>query len=258
MSNDLKWLFCSDVHFPYHDKRSVGLWMKVLKWWKPDAVDLLGDIDDADSTSRWATGWEATMSIMDGGVTDTKNFLSDIHAIVPDADKHFFDGNHGWYRHEKYLLKNAPAMTGLIDPEVMYGSKEANFAFHKYEEPPLKRYGDIYCHHGDSISKHAGESVRNDVLNWGVSLMRGHSHRLGNYNITYPITGQALRGFEIGNLADHRLMDYDRSPNWQHGFAIGHVDKSSDGVEKAHIQLVEIHHDENGYVCYVDGKKFCN
>jgi len=252
LSNDLRWLFCSDVHFPLHDRRSVELWMKVLKWWKPQAVDLLGDIDDADSTSRWAIGPETTTNILEGGVTDTRNFLADIHAIVPDADKHFFDGNHGWYRHEKYLAKNAPAMVGLIDPKQLYGADVTNFEWHQYEEPPLKRYGDIYCHHGESISKHSAESVRNDVLNWGVSLMRGHSHRLGNYNITYPITGQALRGFEIGNLCDASLMDYDRSPNWQQGFAIGHVETDSSGTQRAHIQLIEIH----DHVAYVDGKRF--
>lgn len=252
MSNDVKWLFCSDVHFPYHDRRSVELWLKVLKWFKPQAVDLLGDIDDADSTSRWAEGYEATKSILEGGVTDTKNFLTDIHAIVPDADKHFFDGNHGWYRHEKYLLKNAPAVAGIIDPRTLYGATENNFSWHQYEEPPTRRYGDIYCHHGESISKHSAESVRNDVLNWGVSLMRGHSHRLGNYNITYPITGQALRGFEIGNLCQSSLMDYDRSPNWQQGFAIAHVEKVGSLDETAHIQLIEIH----DHTCFVDGRKF--
>lgn len=248
MSNDLKWQLCSDVHFPYHDKRNVELWLKVMKWWKPDAVDLLGDIDDADSTSRWAEGWESTKSILEGGVTDTKNFLAEIRGLVPNADCHFFDGNHGWYRHEKYLLKNAPAVAGIIDPKQLYGADVTGFEWHQYEEPPTRRFGDVYCHHGDSISKHSAESVRNDVLNWGVSLMRGHSHRLGNFNISYPITGQRLRGFEIGNLCDSTKMDYDRSPNWQAGFAIAHVENG----EKPHIQLIEIH----DHTCWVDGKKF--
>lgn len=252
MTNDIRWLFCSDVHFPLHDARSVELWLKVAKWWKPQAVDLLGDIDDADPTSRWAIGAEQTTSIIEGGVELTKKFLADIHDIVPDADKHFFDGNHGWYRHEKYINSNAPALKGVIDPLVLYGVTESKFGWHQYEEPPTKRYGDIYCHHGDSISKHSAESVRNDVLNWGVSLMRGHSHRLGNYNITYPITGRALRGFEIGNLCDSSKMDYDRSPNWQQGFAVGHVERTLSGEEVAHIQLIEIH----DHTCWVDGKKF--
>jgi hypothetical protein len=34
-----------------------------MKWFKPEAVDLLGDIDDADSTSRWAADKPAEMSV---------------------------------------------------------------------------------------------------------------------------------------------------------------------------------------------------
>lgn len=250
--SDIKWIFGSDIHFPLHDSRTVELWLKVLKWWKPQAVDLLGDIDDADSTSRWAVGPETNVPILEGGVLDTRNFLAEINALVPDADKHFFDGNHGWYRHEKYLLKNSPVLAGLVTPELLYESEKSGFAWHQYEEPPTRRYGNMYCHHGDSISKHSAESVRNDVLNWGVSLLRGHSHRLGNFNITYPITGQSLRGFEIGNMCSPSLMDYDRSPNWQQGFAIGHVEHVGTDKETAHIQLIEVH----DHVCYVDGKRF--
>ena len=50
VNNDIKWMMCSDVHFPRHDPRKVELFLKVMKWFKPHAVDLLGDIDDADPT----------------------------------------------------------------------------------------------------------------------------------------------------------------------------------------------------------------
>ena len=55
-------MMVSDVHFPRHDPRKVELFLKVMKAWKPDAVDLLGDIDDADSTSRWAAEYPAEFS----------------------------------------------------------------------------------------------------------------------------------------------------------------------------------------------------
>jgi len=251
MSNDLKWLMCSDVHFPLHDPRLVELWLKVAKAFKPDAVDLLGDIDDADTTGRWATGADITKPIQDAGVNQTKKFLKDIRYYLPDADCHFHDGNHGWTRHEAYLKKNAPTFASFIEPDMLYDYQQAGFNWHRYDEPPVKRFGDMYAHHGDSISKHAGESVRNDCLNWGVSVVRGHSHRMGNYNITYPITGNKIRGFEIGHLCNSSAMDYDRSPNWQEGFAIAHV-VNEDGEQKAHMQLIEIH----DYTCFVDGVKF--
>jgi hypothetical protein len=46
MSNDLKWMISSDQQFPYQDDKMIALWFKVMKWFKPDVVDYLGDTDD--------------------------------------------------------------------------------------------------------------------------------------------------------------------------------------------------------------------
>ncbi len=43
MSNDLKWMLSSDQQFPYQDDKAIELWFKVMKWFKPDVVDYLGD-----------------------------------------------------------------------------------------------------------------------------------------------------------------------------------------------------------------------
>lgn len=251
MSNDIKWMMGSDIHFPLHDPRKVELFMKVMKWFKPDAVDYLGDIDNADSTSRWAAGTpEEIGDIGEGGVNETQELFKQTREILKDADIHYHDGNHGWTRHVEYLSKKAPAFLSIIDPEsdAMYGTRSLGVHFHKYDKPPVKRFGDMYGHHGDSISKHAGESVRNDCMNWGISLVRGHSHRMGAYYKTYALTGQEIRGYEIGHMCDESKMDYIRCPDWQAGFAIAHVVN-----DYAHMQLIQITRD---YTCVVDGKVF--
>lgn len=215
-----------DIHFPRHDKRNVSLWFDVLRYLKPQAVDLLGDIDDAHETSRWVAGTsDAGFSLASDGITMTSSFLKDIHALVPRADKHFHDGNHGWTRHKKWLEQNAPQtlVDGVYSPKILYQYDKYGFDWHEWSAPPVHRYGDIYAHHGDSISKYAAESVRNDALNWGVSVVRGHSHRLGRWEQTYPIDGRTIRGFEGGHLCDPSQMLYDRSPNWQAGFLFGLV-----------------------------------
>lgn len=251
MSADIKWMMCSDVHFPLHSKRHVSLFMKVMKSFKPHAVDLLGDIDNADTTSRWADGTsQETAPIEDEGVKDTRDFLMDIRKLVgPDTECHFHDGNHGWTRHESYLDKKAPTFLGFVTPDTLYEYSRAGFEWHRYDEPPVKRFGDMYAHHGESISKHAGESVRNDCLNWGVSLIRGHSHRIGQYNKTWDLTGQRLRGYEIGHLCDTTKMDYCIAKDWQPGFAIAHIFD-----DKPHIQVIQIHDN----TCVVDGKRFAS
>jgi hypothetical protein len=247
---DIKWLTAGDVHFPKHDPRLVSLWINVLRYLKPQAVDLLGDIDDADSTSRWAEGTSREgFSLDDAGITDSRKFLADIHAIVPRADKHFHDGNHGWFRHKKWLDKNRPDSleSKMFTPDVLYEYTKSGFEWHEYDKPPVKRYGDFYAHHGESISKHSGESVRNDCLNFGVSLIRGHSHRLGRWGQAYPVDGRVVRGFEGGHLCDPTKMEYDISPNWEPGFLFGIV--HNDEVLMTPIEI-------RNYTCAVGGRVF--
>ena len=56
MTNDFKWAFVGDLQIPYEDPRAVALWFKVMKWWKPNAIDIVGDIDDQLEYSKYAVG----------------------------------------------------------------------------------------------------------------------------------------------------------------------------------------------------------
>jgi hypothetical protein len=51
-----KWAFVGDMQIPYQDNRSVALWMQVMKAWKPDAIDFVGDIDDQLEYSSFSDG----------------------------------------------------------------------------------------------------------------------------------------------------------------------------------------------------------
>lgn len=52
----MKWSFVGDLQIPYHDPRAVELYMKAMKWWKPDAIDIVGDIDDQLEYSSFSDG----------------------------------------------------------------------------------------------------------------------------------------------------------------------------------------------------------
>lgn len=243
-----KWLVCSDIHFPKEDKRAVELLLKVAKWFKPDAIDLAGDIDDAECTGRWVEGTPFEMVSIKSGAEPTKEFLSELARICPNAeDKHFHGGNHDFYRHEKYLLKHSPNTLEYVTPDILYGLNNSGFEWHDYDRPPVERLGGIFVHHGESISKHSAESVRNDVQNYMVPLIRGHSHRAGVFYQTFPLAGIEIEGYEIGHLTSPNLHTYQTQHNWQQAFLTGHV---VDGV--AHLSLHRI----KEYSCVVDGKIF--
>jgi hypothetical protein len=248
---DQKLIFVSDIHFPNNDPRMVSLWFDVLKWFKPHHVDLVGDIDDAETTSQWVAGSSKEGFSLDyAGITDTRKFLLDIQSASPRSEKHFHDGNHGWYRHEKWLDKNAPATIadGTYTPESLYEYEKAGFTFHYYDSPPVRRWDDLFVHHGEAISKDAGGSVAKDIDKFGISLLRGHSHRQGFWHNSYPLKGETLKGYEIGHMVDWTKMKYDIAPNWQAGFALGWEHNGH-----THIDLVQINEQ---YQAYVAGKFF--
>lgn len=56
MSDVMKWAFVGDLQIPYEDKRAVALWFKVMKAWKPDVIDFVGDIDDQLEYSTFSDG----------------------------------------------------------------------------------------------------------------------------------------------------------------------------------------------------------
>lgn len=56
MTDTFKWAFVGDLQIPYHDKRAVELFLKVMKSWKPDAIDIVGDIDDQLEYSSFSDG----------------------------------------------------------------------------------------------------------------------------------------------------------------------------------------------------------
>lgn len=242
----MKWLLASDIHFPKQDDKMVSMFLDVVKKWKPDTIDLVGDIDDACGTSRWSSGSveEVTQPVIDE-IKLVNEFLDRLRELAPKAEIHFHDGNHGWTRHNEYIKKNAKALDGLITPWTLYRLNENGVGWSYYQDPPIKRFGEYYVHHGVAISKHAGESVRKDMEDWDVSLIRGHSHRLG----FYPKTGlvRDLRGWEIGHMCDEKQMTYTNVKNWQAGFAYAHVDG-----DDAFVSLAEI----KDYRTVVDGKIF--
>ena len=242
------WMLISDIQYPHQDVKAMELVMKVLDRFRCEHFDIVGDTDNADPTGRWVEGTPAeATSILDAGVMQTRKLLSSVNTIIPNADKHIHDGNHGWHRHFAYLQKKAPAFLEVVTADSLYQYTKYGFEWHDYSAPPVKRLGGYYVHHGDAISKHSAESVRNDMADYDVSLIRGHSHRLGAFYKTYPLTNKTLRGFELGHLADPSQLDFVRAPNWQQGFGFAFVDG-----DRVHMQVIEIVDNS----CVVGGELF--
>lgn len=263
MSNDLKWMLSSDQQIPYQDDKAVELWFQVMKWMKPHVVDYLGDTSDQFCFGRFeegrtaefmkklpvATPEEMYAKYVIEQEKDTAEFYRKTRKMRPNAEIFSALGNHD-VRVFDYVDRKMPDIIKDITPESLWGLDNLGIDYIHYNEPPKERYGGLFAHHGISASAEAGASVKSDVLSFGVSMIRGHSHRMGTYYKHFELRNETLRGYEIGHMCkvDSDGFKYTQLHNWQQGFAVGII--SGDQV---HIQPVEILPD---YSCMVFGKVF--
>lgn len=96
---DFKWAFVGDLQIPYQDNRAVELWFRVMKSWKPDVIDFVGDIDDQLEYSSFSDG-------------TTDEFFNQLKAMEKENDKAKAD-------YDKALEKRMAASDGKGDIPVL-------------------------------------------------------------------------------------------------------------------------------------------
>jgi hypothetical protein len=264
MSNDLKWMLSSDQQFPYQDDKMIALWFKVMKWFKPDVVDYLGDTDDQACYSKYTEGRSAEfmqlhkddsrdliVPMMRHEAKGARDFYTKTREMLPDAQLFSALGNHD-IRIFDYIDKKLPDYAKDVTPEALWSLDSLGYEYIYYDALPKRRFGDIHVHHGLSIA--ATGSARKDMEDMQVSLIRGHSHRIASHMVTYELRnngeGETLRGYEIGHMCDEKGpgMKYTQHHDWQKGFAVAHIVN-----DYPHVQMIHVSPD---YSCVVDGKLF--
>ena len=262
MSDIFKWAFVGDLQIPYEDPRAVALWFKVMKWWKPNAIDFVGDIDDQLEYSRFSDGTSddffaqlkkeedpSPLPFIKKNAQGAKSFYEKVRKQHPDADLHLSMGNHD-IRVFKYIDKKAPGYNDLVTPNTLWGVDDYGITHRFYHEPPFERFAKVYVHHGTTISSTTSTTIRQDIDNFGISMVRGHSHRAAVVFKHYPLSGLKLSGMETGHMCkpDSYGFEYTVNHDWQQGFGLGYL--VDDHVT---LNFVPISSD---YTCVVDGKFF--
>lgn len=261
MADTLKWLFVGDLQIPYQDKRALDLFMKVAKAWRPNAIDVVGDIDDQLEYSSFSDGTtdeffnqlkkeedSDPLPFVKRNADGARQFYKDLRAQHKRADIHASLGNHD-IRIFKYFDKKFPDAKGMVTPEFLWGLDSVGITYRMYSEPPLERFAGVHVHHGATTTT-TGLAVRSDIETYNISLARGHDHRGGVVYKSYPMTGQKLVGLGTGHMCDPSKygLQYTINPSWELGFGIAHVEN-----DIAHLQFIPITRD---YSCVVDGKLF--
>lgn len=284
-------MFVGDLQIPYQDNRAVELFLKVAKAWKPDAIDIVGDIDDQLEYSTFSDGTtdeffnQITLnkktnakalesyekSKEDGAAPPelepidpipfikrnaegARSFYTDLRKNHPSADIHNSLGNHD-IRIFKYIDKKSPEHKDAVTPNMLWSLDDLGITWRHYELPPLERFAGIHVHHGATTTT-TGLAVKADIENYGISLVRGHDHRGGVVYKSYPMRKElSLVGMGTGHLCDPSKygLRYTINPSWEKGFGIAHVID-----RKAFLQFIPIRETDLGLTCIVDGKVFVN
>lgn len=261
MTDVHKALFIGDLQIPYQDNRAVALVMKVAKAFKPDSIDIVGDIDDQLEYSSFSDGTTDEffsqlkkeenpdpLPFIKKNADGAREFYADVRKQHKNANIHASLGNHD-IRIFKYIDKKSPSHNEQITPEFLWGLDNQGITWRMYSEPPLERFAGIHVHHGATTTT-TGLAVRSDIETYNISLVRGHDHRGGVVYKSYPMTNNALVGMGTGHLCNPAAygLQYTINPSWELGFGVGYIENN-----KAHLQFINITPD---YKCIVDGRLF--
>ena len=225
----------SDLQVPFHDRRAVDALAQCIEdtKGKDDIVLTIGDEMDFQTISRWSAGTPLEYERSIGKDRDaTVQVLKDLQV------QHMIRSNHT-DRLYNQVMRRIPGLLGAPELELTNFLRlpELGITFHEEAFPVAPGWVAM---HGDEagVSQIAGQTAAGLVKKVGLSVVCGHTHRLGLQPFTTSVNGQVTRtlwGFEVGNLMDMRRAKYATTHNWQMGFGILYIDGN-----KVHPQPVPV------------------
>lgn len=244
----------SDLQMPYEHRRAFYNVAEFIHILKPDAVVSVGDEVDFPQVSRWSRGTEDEykgnlQEHIDYAVARLE-FLRDRY----DGPFHVMRSNH-MDRPLKYVREHAPGLMGLKALTVPSLLEFDRLGITYHTKPYVVAPGWLLVH-GDEKPLHKGAGMtayKAATDHYGLSVVCGHTHRLGIKSKTYGYSGKVVRkltGFEAGNLMDLKKADYAPAGimDWQNGFGLLYV-------EGKNVTPVAIPIEPNGSFV-VEGEKF--
>lgn len=219
-----KHIFVPDIHFPFHDKKSLDTVYAFTEWFQPDVFTQLGDLVDFYDLSFYDKD-PMRLSSLQLEVEMARNFWQKIHNLCPDAKKFMKEGNHE-DRFYRFLCKN-PAIAALDDlslPKIFrldkYGVEYSHFR-------DLLFFNDnLMVLHGQWASRKTAASKHLEEL--GVNCVFGHTHRASTAskkNFGVDIT--ALECGFLGDMGEGFSFMGASTGDWRQAIGIGYYDSES-------------------------------
>ena len=176
-------VIANDFHVPFHDRRTVMLFLAFIRRHQPDEVVLNGDIGDFYEISRFKKDPNRVKK-QASLLKEIKAICGFLEAVRNAAGKKaritYIEGNHE-ERLKTYIWTHADALAWVKGLEMQGMLKMADYGI-EYEEDAIER-GDLLITHGTRVSIHAGYSAKREYDKNGCTGISGHTHRDGKYSI---------------------------------------------------------------------------
>ena len=229
-----------DQHIPYLDEDANNACIKLLRIIKPHKIIINGDVIDLWQLSSFDKD-PARINTIQDDLDKTKEYFLSLRDDFPKTEMVYLYGNHE-ERMRKYLWRNASQIAGLrtFNLDYQLGLEEIKFKRVYEESTAVHREGELLITHGTIVSQESGMTARRMLRKYGMSVIHGHTHRLGSVYETKM--GGSKGAWENGCLCRLNLSDewgYP-SPNWQQGFSIVYMSEKRFQVDQVFISEGEL------------------
>ena len=231
-----------DIHVPYQDDRAIEPVLKCIRDLKPDKIVQLGDFYDFYDLSKFDKDPNRVNGLQEE-IDAGKKLWMLIHQASPKSELIMLEGNHE-SRLQSYLKKN-PEMHSLrsLKLDNIIEVKDLGVKVFGADKDYMLNESLLLTHgakdDGCRLSQFAGYSAKMNLDRKNISMVHGHTHRMGS-SMRTDYSGLKV-AYEIGCLCSLK-PEYMKNPNWQQGFAVIHY-----GKRFFNVQAIPITKDYNFY-----------
>ena len=183
----------------------------------------MGDLIDFWQISKFQIDPQRKLDLQKD-IDKAREYLTELKDLCPNAQITLHYGNH-LDRLRKYIWNNAKEISSLKALELslpyMLDTERLHIKVIK-EGEGYDRRGNLCLTHGTVVSQDSAMTARRNLQKYGMSVICGHTHRLGS---TYKTDLRGIIGaWENGCLCDVSLIkQWGRElANWQQGYSVIH------------------------------------
>jgi hypothetical protein len=186
-----KVILLPDFHHPHHNKVAINAVFEFIEYFKPDAINILGDALNMDSINHWemAKGNKKYFEgkrLLEEYTSFDRDILTPLEKLVgKECEKTFMGGNHEFW--VDGLTDRVPSLLGIVELETALKLKERGWEWIPwitYDEVKgsytrgVKQYGKLLAFHGQYFNKYHAHKTADS---YSKSCVYAHTHDLQLY-----------------------------------------------------------------------------